>query len=104
MIKRILLYSLFICMCMTFQNVQAQDVQKSQIENEINPVVITLTSSRLNVKNAQQMTLTVYNLTGTAVLSVKVDSADKTIDLGHLQKGIYMVRIGKTARKIVLSD
>ena len=48
------------------------------------------------------MTMSIYNLAGGApVMSVKIDSQDKRFDL-NLPKGIYIVKVGKIARKIVI--
>ena len=43
-----------------------------------------------------------HNLAGGApIMSVKIDSQDKRFDL-NLPKGIYIIKVGKIARKIVI--
>lgn len=69
------------------------------IENELNGINITLNGAQLHVTNAANMTLEIYNLTGVRVMSMRIDSEDKTLNL-NLQKGCYMLKVGKVVRKI----
>lgn len=62
-------------------------------------VQINLINTSLHVTGAAGMTLEVYNVTGVRIMNVKIDSYDKVIDLA-LAKGCYIVKVGKTARKI----
>ena len=56
----------------------------------------------LRVTEGSGLTLRIYNVAGGApVLTLKVDSQDKRIEL-NLPKGIYIVKVGKVARKIVV--
>ncbi|MFC2455808.1 MAG: T9SS C-terminal target domain-containing protein, partial [Segatella salivae] len=41
----------------------------------------------------------IYNVTGVCVMSMRVDSNDKRFDL-NLHRGCYIVKVGKTVRKI----
>lgn len=71
------------------------------IDNMQKPV-ISIEDNMVHVTDALGMTMSVYNLAGGApVISVKIDSQDKRIDL-NLPKGIYIVKVGKIARKIVI--
>lgn len=56
----------------------------------------------VHVRNAQGMTLDVFDITGKLVMSVRIDSNDKRISLS-LGKGCYLVRVGKMTRKIALA-
>ena len=40
-----------------------------------------------------------YNVAGVLIKSFKIDTADKRLDL-NLPKGCYIVKVGKTVRKI----
>jgi len=53
----------------------------------------------LHITGAAGMTLQIYNITGVSIGQVKIDSADKHIEL-NLQKGCYILKIGKFVRKI----
>lgn len=82
--------------------VMAQDVQKAPIEAEQPAVAITVTESTLHIKNAAGQVLEVYNLAGVKVITQKIDSADKAIELSSLPKGCYIIKVGNTVRKIYL--
>ena len=66
-------------------------------------VRIVLTEANdLRVLNASGMTLEVYNITGVKLLSIKIDSSDKTCNV-NLGKGCYIVKVGRYVRKIFIS-
>ena len=70
--------------------------------NDLQKVVITINDNVLHVSGGAGMTMAVYNVAGGApVMKVKVDGQDKRYDL-DLPKGIYIVQVGKTVRKIVI--
>ncbi len=70
------------------------------VDNETQTITISISNeSVLRVTGASGQTLYIYNVTGVRVMSVKVDGADKTYNL-NLQKGCYIVKVGKTVRKI----
>ncbi len=75
------------------------DDDKEGIENEINGIRIEVNGKELRVNNAAGKTLEVYNLAGVRVLSVRIDSDEKTVNL-NLQKGCYMIKVDKFVRKI----
>ena len=80
----------------------AQDVQKAPIETEQQAVTILVNESTIHIKHAEKQVLEIYNLAGVKVSTRKIDSADKTIELGNLPKGCYILKVGKTARKCYL--
>ena len=53
----------------------------------------------LHVTGASGQTLHIYNVAGVRVLSIKVDGPDRRFEL-NLPKGCYIVKAGKTVRKI----
>lgn len=88
--------SLFVSMAMS-----AQDVQHSQIEME-QQITVTVSDANLRVKNAEGLVIEIFSLTGEKVYSQRIESASKSIELSHLQRGFYIVKIGKYTRKIYI--
>ncbi len=86
-------------------HVYAQDVKtepQHNVEQDLNAVTITANESTVQIKNASQQTLEIYNLTGVKIASVRIDSDSKTLTFNDLPKGCYILRIGKTVRKVYL--
>lgn len=83
-------------------SLMAQDVQQSQVEMEQNQISISLTGSSLRVKNAEGLVLEVFNLTGEKIYSQRIEGQAKSFELGQLQRGYYIVKVGKFTRKIYL--
>lgn len=71
------------------------------MSNAFQDISISMTGSALHVMGANGEVLNIYNLAGVCVMSIKVDGADKRYDLS-LQKGCYIVKIGKVTRKIAI--
>lgn len=69
------------------------------VENDFQNVTISVSESTVHVTNASGQMLYVYNVAGVRVMSVKIEGADKKIDL-NLPKGCYILKVGKTVRKI----
>ena len=82
--------------------VSAQDVQHSQIEMEQQQITVTVSDANLRVKNAEGLAIEIFSLTGEKVFSQRIESSSKSIELSHLQRGFYIVKIGKYTRKIYL--
>lgn len=78
------------------------DNQRTDMENEPHQITITVVESTINIKNASQMVLEVYNVAGIKVSTQRIDSQDKTIELNNLSKGCYLLKIGKIVRKVYL--
>ena len=93
------LFTIFACMP---TQMMAQDMQKPQIENEQNEISLSVTNSTLHIKNAEHMVLEVFSITGAKVYSIRIDSQSRNVDLDNLNKGCYIVRIGKFTRKIYI--
>ena len=81
---------------------RATDVQRTTVEQEQKEVVITVSESNVHIKNADKAVMEVYNMAGVKVATYRVDSPEKTIELGHLPKGCYILKVGKVARKVYL--
>ena len=55
----------------------------------------------MRVTGANGQVLYVYNVAGVRIQSVKVEGSDKHLDL-NLKKGCYILKVGKTVRKVSL--
>ena len=99
MVKKILSIAfaaeLFMAHHLSMQVGQSMEI----IENDIQSVSISVSGSVLHVSGANGQVLQVYNVTGVCLMSVKVDSQDKRYEL-NVPKGCYIVKVGKTVRKI----
>lgn len=70
------------------------------VDNDFQPAVnITVEEGVIRVTGAVGQTLYVYNVAGVRVKSIRVDGDDKRFDL-NLPKGCYILKVGKTVRKI----
>lgn len=69
------------------------------IDNEYQNISISVNASTLHVTGANGQMLQIYNVAGMCVMSIKVDGSDRHYDL-NLPKGCYIVKVGKTVRKI----
>lgn len=75
------------------------DVELSTIDASVAEMTITVNGSTVRVTGANGCVLSIYNVAGVRVKTVKIDSADKLYDL-DLPKGCYILQVGKTVRKI----
>lgn len=71
----------------------------NMIEQEQQPVVTVTGNSTIHVQNANGMTLYVYTVAGVVKQTIKVSGLDCHYDL-NLPKGCYIIKVGKTVRKI----
>ena len=92
---------LTVCMSMPVA-MMAQDVQQSQVEMEQNQINISVSGSCIRVKNADGLVMEVFNLTGEKVFTQRIEGASKAVELGQMQRGYYIVKIGKFTPKIYL--
>lgn len=70
------------------------------VENDFQSIAISISEeSVLRVTGAVGQALYIYNVTGVRVMSIKIDSSDKSVSL-NLAKGCYIVKVGKVVRKI----
>lgn len=105
MVKTLLntLKVLLIATCLTATaSATAQEAQSSQIEAEQQQIAVTVSDATLRVKNAEGLAIEIFSLTGEKVYTQRIDSSSKAIELTHLQRGFYIVKIGKYTRKIYL--
>lgn len=93
---------LIACSLSVPMKMSAQDVQNSQIELEQQQVTVVVSDANLRVKNAEGLAIEIFSLTGEKVFSQRIETSSKSIDLSHLQRGFYIVKVGKYTRKIYL--
>ena len=83
--------------------VKAQDIQqRTTIEQEVAPITISVNESTIHIKNAEKMVIEIYNMAGVKVVTQRIDSSDKAIELDNLPKGCYIIKIGKRVERIDL--
>ena len=58
--------------------------------------------SNLRIIGGEGMQLEIYNLAGLCVIRQRIEKNDQTFS-PSLTKGIYIVKVGKVARKIVIN-
>ncbi len=73
-----------------------------KIEQEITATTISVQGSTLHIKNAEDMSLEIYNITGLKVKSLRIGSTEEQVELSNLPKGCYIVKIGKCVRKVYI--
>lgn len=64
-------------------------------------IAITVRGNQLRVQHAEGLNLMVYNITGVKVSTHRVESDDFTLTL-NVERGIYIVKVGKVARRITI--
>ncbi len=64
-------------------------------------IAITVRGNQLRVQHAEGLTLMVYNITGVKVSTHRVESDDYSFTL-NVDRGIYIVKVGKVARRITI--
>lgn len=69
---------------------------------EAEPHVALCGGSAVRVTGGSGMTLYVYNLAGVCVGQLRVEGPDRRYDLA-LPKGCYIIKVGKTVRKVNIS-
>ncbi len=70
-------------------------------ENELPTATsIVIKGNTVHVSGADGEILHVYSLTGIEVTRYKIDGNDVQVNMGGLQKGYYIIKVGKIVRKI----
>lgn len=99
MIKNILIFSLASVLIFGMPGVSHAESAIEIIDNDYQTVTISVQESVLHVTGANGQILQIYNVAGMMIKSIKVDSNDRRYEL-NLNKGCYIVKVGKTVRKI----
>ncbi|MEG2515053.1 MAG: T9SS type A sorting domain-containing protein [Bacteroidaceae bacterium] len=97
---RLLLLSL---MLFAVSTLSAQEERKQLTANaDQQPISLTISGTSIHIQNADKGdTLEVYNILGVKLLSIKIDTPDKSIPL-TLPKGCYILKIENIVRKIAI--
>lgn len=103
MIKR-LLFAAFMGMVMmpcsaSAETVSTQSLTEASFASAVN---IYFSRNTLRVTGGDNLTLSVYSLTGTRVMCQKIDGDDKSWNL-NLPSGCYIVKVGNVVRKIAIA-
>lgn len=69
------------------------------IEQEFQNVTISVNQSVVRVSGANGQVMHVYNVAGVRLMTIRIEGNDKSFEL-NLPKGCYIVKVGKTVRKI----
>ena len=99
MIKKILYIGLVIILFVGVPTKIYADHAIEIIDNDFDNVSISVTGSVLHITGANGQTLQIYNVAGICVMNIKVDGPDQRFEMS-LPKGCYIVKVGKTVRKI----
>ena len=67
----------------------------------LDEIAITVRGNQIRVQHAEGLTLMVYNITGVKVSTHRVESDDYSFTL-NVDRGIYIVKVGKVARRITI--
>lgn len=99
MIKKILLVSMAMMMFFGMPSISRAETSIEIIDNDYQTVTISVQESVLHVTGANGQTLQIFNVAGVMVKSIKVEGNDRHYEL-NLNKGCYIVKVGKTVRKV----
>ena len=69
------------------------------IEMSASNIQISVNDGNVHIVGANGEVMEVFNLTGTKVATIRIDSNDKTFAL-NLSKGCYLIKVGKIVRKV----
>lgn len=67
---------------------------------EISATTLSINGNTVRVNGAEGEVLRVYSLTGLEVARYTIESDDVQLNLGNLNRGYYIVKVGKVVRKI----
>ena len=69
------------------------------IEMSVSGISLSVKDGNVHITGANGEVMEVFNLTGTKVATIRIDSNEKTFAL-NLTKGCYLIKVGKIVRKI----
>lgn len=102
MIKKIFTPILFTLLFSSGATAAVQPRMETEtIDQDFQTVTVSVTGNVLHVVGAEDELLSIYNVTGVRVMSVKVDGNDRRYTLS-LPRGCYIVKVGKVVRKVAI--
>ncbi len=91
------------CFCWACATMSASEVAAyAEGEALVEQVCIEVRQNMLKVNGAEGRIVEIFDIAGNKVATYDVDSEVKTIEL-NLSKGFYIIKVGKTVRKVHLS-
>lgn len=96
--KLILAVALIMSSAVASQAFMPSDVIEDDVANAVS---INVTQTSVRITGAQGQYLEIYKITGVPVEKIKIDSADKKVEL-NLTKGCYILKVGKLVRKVTI--
>ena len=96
--KKIFIIALTLAMAFAPISIQAQ-TERDGIEMSVSDITLTINGGNVHIIGANGEVMEVFNLTGTKVATIRIDSNDKSFAL-NLPKGCYLIKVGKIVRKI----
>lgn len=96
--KKIFIIALTLAMAFAAFSLYAQ-AEREGIEVSVSGITLSISGGNVHIVGASGEVMEIFNLTGTKVATIRIDSADKTFAL-NLPKGCYLVKVGKIVRKI----
>lgn len=100
MIKNLLYIFMFCVACCSVPLTAHAASEPLSIDTEIQQVRIVVSSQgAISIYGAKGQVAYIYNVLGVKIAACEIDSNEKRIDL-TLANGCYIVKVGKTVRKI----
>ncbi len=78
----------------------AAQTMHEETKTEMPAATLTVKGNQVRINDAEGQVLKIYNLTGTEVKHYRLEANDVQLNLGHLPKGYYIIKVGKVVRKI----
>ena len=76
-----------------------ETADNDNIENNMSAVTFVVSGNTVRISGTNGEDIEVFNLTGVKITTIKTDITGKTFTV-NLQKGCYLLKIGKVVRKI----
>ena len=76
-----------------------EPADNDNIENNMSAVTFVVSGNTVRISGTNGEDIEVFNLTGVKITTIKTDTTGKTFTV-NLQKGCYLLKIGKVVRKI----
>lgn len=100
MMKTIFTLSLVACLTVITPMSAHAESSIEIIDNDIQTVTISVSGNTVHINGANGQMVYIYNVTGSCIRKVKADSTHYELTLNQ---GCYIVKVGKTVRKISIS-
>ncbi|WP_162164199.1 T9SS type A sorting domain-containing protein [Xylanibacter brevis] len=71
-----------------------------QIDDNVPTIVVE--GKTVTILGANGMTMEIVSLTGRPVTKLKIENSSQRIQLNNLQKGCYIIKVGKVVRKVTV--